>query len=362
VSRTVRRTTLGPGAELHGAFCIASGRRAFLSQHVGDLQTDEAMAAYRTAVERSCTLFGLRPEIVAHDLHPDLLTTRFARDSGLPTFPVQHHHAHIVATMAEHGLEGEVLGIAFDGLGLGEDGTIWGGEFLRCTPASFTRVGRLRPVPQPGGDAATTHPWRMAVAHALDAGLVEEAAPFLGAPDAGAIDTVARQARAGLASPRTSSAGRLFDGVAALLGVCREASYEGQPAIELEQAADPGERPAPVGLAERDGLLEVDTRDLVGAVVEGMRRGHDTAALAGTFHASLASVTAAAATRLAGAHGIGRVALGGGVFANDLLTGLVTRRLTSLGLEVFLPRQAPVGDGGIALGQAMVAAVRDEEG
>jgi hydrogenase maturation protein HypF len=362
LSRRVPRATLGTGAELHGAFCVASGRRAFLSQHVGDLQTAEAMRAYAAALARACTLFGLRPELVAHDLHPDLLTTRFAHDTGLPAVAVQHHHAHIAATMAEHGLEGEVLGIAFDGLGLGDDGTIWGGEFLRCTPARATRVGRLRPVPQPGGDAATAHPWRMAVAHALDAGLLDEAEPTLGAPTAEAVETVAQQARAGLASPLTSSAGRLFDAVAALLGVCREATYEGQPAIELEQAADPGHAPAPVGLAERDGLLEIDTRDLIRAVVDGVRRGRNTAALAGGFHASLAAVTAAAAARLAREHGLTRVALGGGVFANDLLTGLVGQRLTTLGLEVFLPREVPVGDGGIALGQAVVAAARDEEG
>ena len=361
LSRAVPRTTLGTGAELHGAFCVAVGRRAFLSQHVGDLQTAEALHAYAAALERACSLFGLRPELVAHDLHPDLLTTRFAHDTGLPTVAVQHHHAHVAATMAEHGLAGEVLGIAFDGLGLGDDGTIWGGEFLRCSPARSTRVGRLRPVPQPGGDAATTHPWRMAVAHALDAGVLDGAAPMLGAP-ADAVATVERQVRAGLASPLTSSAGRLFDAVAALLGVCREATYEGQPAIELEQAADPGDAPRAVGLAEGDGLLEVDTRDLIRAVVDGARAGRDAATLAGSFHASLAAVTAAAAGRLAGEHGLSRVALGGGVFANDLLTGLLTRRLTALGLEVFLPRQVPVGDGGIALGQAVVAAALDEEG
>jgi hydrogenase maturation protein HypF len=201
----------------------------------------------------------------------------------------------------------------------------------------------------------------MAVAHALDAGVLDEAAPMLGAP-ADAVATVERQAGAGLASPLTSSAGRLFDAVAALLGVCREATYEGQPAIELDQAADPGETPAHVGLTERDGLLEIDTRDLIGTVVDGVRAGRDTGALAGCFHASLAAVTAAAAARLAREHGLTRVALGGGVFANDLLTGLLTRRLTALGLEVFLPRQVPVGDGGIALGQAVVAAALDEEG
>ncbi len=154
----VQVPTLGTGAELHGAFCLATGRRAFLSQHIGDLDTEEAMAAYRDALARYREIFRVEPELVAHDLHPDFLTTRFAEELGLPRVAVQHHHAHVAATMAERGLEGEVLGIAFDGLGIGDDGTIWGGELLRCSSRSSTRVGRLRPVRQPGGDAATRSP------------------------------------------------------------------------------------------------------------------------------------------------------------------------------------------------------------
>ena len=306
LSRPVPRTTLGTGAELHGAFCLASGRRAFLSQHVGDLQTDEAMRAYAAALERACTLFGLRPRARRARPAPGLCsTTRFAprygaarRGCAAPPRARRRHDGRARSRWrgARHRVRRARAWAT----------TARSGVASSCDARSRgPRVSaRLRPVPQPGGDAATTHPWRMAVAHALDADLLDEAASMLGAPDAGAVETVARQARAGLAAPLTSSAGRLFDAVAALLGVCGEATYEGQPAIELEQAADPGEAPAQVGLAAHDGLLEIDTRDLIGAVVDGVRAGRDAGALAGRFHASLAEVTATAAARLAREHGL----------------------------------------------------------
>jgi hydrogenase maturation protein HypF len=361
LARSAPVPILGTGAELHGAFCLVDGDRAYLSQHVGDLDTEETMQAYRDAYDRAREVFRIEPEVVAHDLHPDLMTTRFAEGLGLPRVAVQHHHAHVVATMAEHGLEGEVLGLAFDGLGYGPDGTVWGGELLRCDAAGFERVGRLRPVRQPGGDAATRHPWRMAMAHAADAGVLDDVLPALRLHEREA-DVVAGQIRSGLASPMTSSAGRLFDAVAAMLGVCRHASYEGQPAMLLEQAAGGSLPPVPVGLIERDGLLEVDTRDLIAAVAHWMGAGRDVAAIAGGFHASLAAATAEAAVRLARDLGLRRVVLGGGVFANDLLTSDLVARLTREGVGVFLPREVPVGDGGIALGQAVVAAAREREG
>jgi hydrogenase maturation protein HypF len=359
LARPVRSTVLGTGAELHGAFCVAAGSLAYLSQHVGDLVTDQAMGAYRAALDRACRVFELRPEVVAHDLHPDLLTTRFAEELGLPRVAVQHHHAHVVATMAEHGLEGDVIGIAFDGLGLGEDGTIWGGEFLRCSASHSNRIGRLRPVRQPGGDVATANPWRMALAHAEDAEMLDDAKRYLLAPDDEAWNAARAQARSGLVSPLTSSAGRLFDALAALLGICERSTYDGQAAIELEQIADRDALAVPVELAERDGLLEVDTRDLVRAAIRGRRRGVDVGELAGAFHASFSEATAAAALRLAEGQSLERVVLGGGVFANDLLTARIVARLTGEGLQVFLPREIPVGDGGIALGQAVVAAQRE---
>ncbi len=366
--REVPRPLLGTGAELHGAFCLASGGRAFLSQHIGDLDSDQAMAAYRTALDRYREVVKVEPEAVAHDLHPDLMTTRFAEELGLPRVAVQHHHAHVAATMAEHGLDGEVIGLGFDGLGYGDDGTIWGGEFLVCTPARSDRVGRLRTVRQPGGDAATKAPWRMALAHAADLGREEETMDILLAtrneavrsPDEEEAQVVLGQVRSGLASPMTSSAGRLFDSVAALLGVCRDrASYEGQPAMLLEQAADPSAlalEPWPVTVSTDGGLLEIDTRTLVEPVLDGVAQGVPSAELAGRFHVSLAAASAAACDLIREDRGLHRVALGGGVFLNRLFTDALVSRLTRLGFQVFLPVDVPVGDGGIALGQVYVAA------
>ena len=354
----LRVPTLGVGAELHGAFCLASGRRAFLSQHIGDLDTEEAMAAYRDALARYRAVFHVEPELVGHDLHPDFATTRFAEELGVPRVAVQHHHAHIAATMAEHGLEGEVLGIAFDGLGLGDDGTIWGGELLRCSPASSTRVGRLRPVRQPGGDAATRHPWRMAMAFAEAAGVLDEVERRLLPPEA-EVPVVRGQLRSGLGSPVTSSAGRLFDAVAALLGVCREASYEGQPAMLLEQCAgSPATAHDRVPVAVVDGLVEIDTHALFAALVND--RGEPAPVVAGRFHDMLADATARACAVVRESTGLDRAVLGGGVFHNDRFTSELVGRLTGTGFRVFLPREVPVGDGGIALGQVLVANARRE--
>ena len=231
--------TLGTGAELHGAFCLAEGTKAFLSQHVGDLDTDQTMAAYADALERYRRLFEISPELVAHDLHPDFLTTRFAQEMGLSSVAVQHHHAHVASVMAEHRLEGRLIGVAYDGFGLGEDGTAWGGEFLVGDAGGMERAAHLRAVPLPGGDEAVRRPWRMALAHAVDAGVLEAALPFLGdhGPE---TEVVLGQIRSGLGSGPTSSMGRLFDAVAALTGVCDRATYEGQPAILLEQVAEHG--------------------------------------------------------------------------------------------------------------------------
>jgi hydrogenase maturation protein HypF len=352
---------VGAGAELHGAFCLAAGHRAFLSQHIGDLDSEEAMVAYRSSYERYREVFRIEPEIVAHDLHPDLLSTRFAEDLGLPRVAVQHHHAHVVATMAELGLDGEVLGLAFDGLGLGDDGTVWGGELLVCDWAGYRRVGRLRQVRQPGGDAATRDPARMALAHAQDAGVLEDAFALLRLSDA-EVEVVLKQVETGFASPWTSSAGRLFDAIAALSGICRRASYEGQPAIMLEQASVPSivARAIAPPVVLDDGMLELDTRPLVAAAVDGLRAGAPAGDVAGRFHASFAAQVAETAMLAAHDAGLERVVIGGGVFHNDLLTADLVLRLRGAGLRVFLPKEVPIGDGGIALGQVLVAYAQRE--
>jgi hydrogenase maturation protein HypF len=349
---------LGTGAELHGAFCVTVGRRAYLSQHIGDLDTEEAMAAYRAAYAHSLELFGAEPVVVAHDLHPDFATTRFAEETGLQRIGVQHHHAHVAAVMAEHRLEGRVIGVAFDGFGLGEDGSAWGGEFLVGDAARMERTAHLRSVPLPGGDVAVRNPWRMAIAHARDAGVLERALPLLRRDDR-EVEVVLRQIDADIGSPPTSSMGRLFDAVAALSGVCELASYEGQPAIWLEQAAEHGAtREYPFEVAMEPDGIELDVRPLVSAIVADLARGRPSGEVAGRFHRTIAAATLEVCRALRGVTGLDRVCLSGGVFQNDLLTSDLVARLETVGFHVFLPREVPVGDGGVALGQVLVAAAR----
>jgi hydrogenase maturation protein HypF len=352
------RPTLGAGAMLNGTFCLASGTRAFLSQHIGDLDTEEAMRAYADALDRYRCVFGLEPEVVAHDLHPDFASTRFAEDTGLPRVAVQHHHAHVAAVMAEHRLEGPVIGVAFDGFGLGDDGSIWGGEFLVCDWGRAERLGHLRTVRQPGGDAAVRHPWRMALAHAADAGCLTEAR-FLMPEREDEADVVLRQTRSGLASPLTSSMGRLFDSVSALAGVCREATYEGQPAMLLEQVAEPADVPGyPVRIDLLDGQMIVDTRPIVAGVVRDLLDGTPAGLVSTRFHLSVAQAIELVCRHIRASMGLERVCLGGGVFQNALLLDETVGRLEALGFSVFVPQQVPAGDGGIALGQVLVAHAR----
>jgi hydrogenase maturation protein HypF len=348
---------LGTGALLHGAFCLASGRRAFVSQHVGDLDTEESMRAYRDALDRSTALLGIEPGLVAHDLHPDFATTRYAQETGLPRVAVQHHHAHVAAVMAEHRLQASVIGIAFDGFGLGTDGTVWGGEVFATDAAHAERLGHLRTVRQPGGDAAVRQPWRMAFAHAVDAGVEREAVGLLG-PGERPLAIVRGQLRSGMAAPWTSSAGRLFDAVAALAGICQEASFEGQPAMLLEQASIASDDGYPVEIELVDGRLVLDTRPVVAGVVADLVAGVDVADVGGRFHRTLASAIARFAREVREGTGLARVCLGGGVFQNDLLLTQAVDLLEADRFEVFVPREVPVGDGGIALGQVLVAGAR----
>ena len=351
------RPALGCGAELHGTFCLAEGERAFVSQHIGDLETDEAMSAYRDALDRYRGILGIEPELVAHDLHPDFLTTRFAHETGLPAVAVQHHHAHVAAVMAEHGIEGQVIGVAFDGFGLGDDGAAWGGEFLICDLERATRVGHLRPVRLPGGDAAVRHPWRMAIAHALDAGCLTQAVRLLD-PDPKELEVVLGQIESGLASPMTSSAGRLFDAVSALAGVCGESTYEGQPAMLLEQAAEHASREYAYEIEQVDGRLVLDTRPTVRAVVRDLTRDRPAGLVAGRFHRTLAAAILEICRDIRGGYGVDAVCLAGGVFQNDLLVSDVAVRLSVVGFDVYVPHAVPVGDGGISLGQVVVANAR----
>jgi hydrogenase maturation protein HypF len=357
LSRPLARPALALGGQTDVTFALGRGRKAFLSHHAGDLEHLRAYEALRDAVLRYEKLFSITPEIVAHDLHPDYASTRLAlelaRERGLELVGVQHHHAHVVACMVEHGVEEPVIGVAFDGTGYGSDGTIWGGEFLLCELGSFRRLGHLRAVPLPGGDRAIREPWRMALSYARDAG-----APLEGLSRCAAepeIERVSRLLAAKGACSLTSSAGRLFDAVSALAGVRRQASYEGQPAVELEWASPPlpGARPYSFELAREgaDGRLVVDTRPLVREVVDDVLRETQASEIARRFHATLASVIVESCSVLRDDTGIDRVALGGGVFANTLLSEALERALPERGFTLFVPKAFPPGDGGLSLGQ-----------
>ncbi|MBI4260585.1 MAG: carbamoyltransferase HypF [Actinobacteria bacterium] len=363
-----RRAVLAVGAELNATFCLAGGDRAWLSPHVGTLGSEEDLAAYAETLDRYRDLLGIEPEVVAHDLHPDFLSTRFARETGLPTTAVQHHHAHVAAVMAEHGLSGPVIGLAFDGFGLGDDGEAWGGEFLLARWDRAERLGHLRRVRQPGGDAAVRDPTRMAIAHAADAGVLEQALGLL-APrrrKPGAVDeveVVLGQIASGLGSPMTSSAGRLFDAVAALAGVCRSATYDGQPAILLEQVAESSATfEYGFEIDQEDGRIVVDTRPTIQAVVRDLVKGRAPGEVAGRFHRTLTAAVLAMVRLIGVQTGVRTVVLAGGVFDNDLLLSDVAARLRSFDFQVHAPHEVPVGDGGLSLGQALVAAARDGEG
>jgi hydrogenase maturation protein HypF len=353
-----RRQVLAVGAELKNTVAVVKGANVIASHHIGDL---EHLAAYRSflqAVEHLCRLTGTVPEVVAHDLHHEYLSTKFAVDGDLPTMAVQHHHAHIASCLVEHGHEGPVLGVAFDGLGLGTDGTMWGGEFLVVDLAGFRRVGHLRTVPLVGGNQAVREPWRMAVSW-LDAALGPDAAERYGRSVDERWSTVLARGRRPDAL-LTSSAGRLFDAVAALCGLRSTVTYEAQAAIELEAAC----AGVPVGPAPgwdavtttAGGVTVVDPAPLVARVVAERQRGTAVAEVAAGFHDGLGRVVSDTAVALAGAAGLGTVALSGGVFQNARLTEVVAGRVAAAGLEVLVHEHLPPNDGAISVGQAAIAA------
>jgi hydrogenase maturation protein HypF len=357
------RHVLACGAELKSTFCLAKGRHAFLSHHIGDLENYETFRSFTEGVDHFRRLFAVDPEVVAHDLHPEYLSTKYALElDGVELEGVQHHHAHVASCLADNSEAGPVLGVAFDGLGFGADGTIWGGELLVADLEGFRRAGHLEVVPLPGGAAAIKEPWRMAAAW-LDAAL-QGRVP-------GRLDVVGRNrdrwehvvalARSGTAAPPTSSAGRLFDAVAAILGVRDAVNYEGQAAVELEQLADPRERSAyPARVAPTDGgLLRLGGADLIRSVVEELMSGVAPPLIAARFHNGLAAATVAACEALREEEGLGTVALSGGVFQNMLLLERTVTALRRRGFRVLTHSRVPPNDAGISLGQAAVAGARD---
>jgi hydrogenase maturation protein HypF len=351
---------LACGAELKSTFCVARDGRAWVSHHLGDLQEAATRESFSEGVAHFERLFAVAPELVVHDLHPDYASTAYALErEGVATLGVQHHHAHLAACLAEHGVEGRAVGAIYDGSGFGADGTAWGGELLVGDPGSFTRAGHLLPVALPGGDRAVTEPWRMACSWLVAAGDTE--IPELPVPLRRRVAQrrwadVARLARSGLAAPPTTSAGRLLDAIAALCGVRSTITYEGQAAIELEAIADRAERRA-YPLAITDDLI-LDARPTIRAVVADVASGTAVATVSARAHNALAYATAAACATAADRSHTDVVVLSGGVFQNRLLLEACTEDLTARGLRVLHPERLPCNDGGISYGQAAVAAVR----
>ena len=391
----VARPVLACGAELKSTFCLAKGTRAWVSHHIGDLANVETLRSFTEGVAHFERLFDVRPDVVAHDLHPEYLSTKYALErEAVAHVSVQHHHAHLAACLAEHGEVGPAVGAIFDGTGYGLDGTVWGGELLAGGTGGFERAGHLWAVRLPGGEQAVRQPWRMACAWLQEA-LGEEPPPLRGV-DPRRWAAVAALARSGLAAPQTTSMGRLFDAVAALCGIRTEIHYEGQAAIELEAAAEPGDHGryelplvgrsraadavldgrSPTGEETLDsgppgagvvpdsrppaGGLVLDARPTVLAVAADVARGVPAGVVSARFHDTVAVATAAGCARAASVRGLGTAVLSGGVFLNRrLLEGTVVA-LRRAGLRVLVPERLPPGDGGIAFGQAAVASTIED--
>ncbi|MGN6392383.1 MAG: carbamoyltransferase HypF, partial [Gemmatimonadales bacterium] len=350
------RPLLACGAELKSTFCLARGRDAWLGHHIGDLKNLETLESFREGVALFERLFAVEPEVVAHDLHPDYLSTRYALErDGSRRVAVQHHHAHLAACLAEHGEIGKAIGAIYDGAGYGPDGTIWGGELLFGGVAGFERVGHLRPVRLPGGDRAAREPWRMACAWLAVVLGREPDVPFAlrGCVDSRQWHAMAELARTGVASPVTTSMGRLFDAAAALIGVRGITSYEGQAAIELEAIADGHETARySLGVGEAADGIVVDPGEMILALARDAAAGVAPGVMAARVHNAIAGATTEAVARLAESCGTQLAVLSGGVFQNRRLLERTRECLSAAGLRVLTPERVPPNDAGIAYGQA----------
>jgi hydrogenase maturation protein HypF len=369
------KQVLGCGAEEKNTFCLTKDNYAFLSQHIGDMENMETLEHFDGTISLYKRLFRVEPEIIAHDLHPDYLATKYAQEfdeSGMKIVSVQHHHAHIASCMADNGLKSTVIGVAFDGTGMGADGNIWGGEFLVADYRNYKRVGRLEYLPLPGGAAAIKRPYRTAIGYiltllgedALGAVITREAKQSqltsIGSVSEVEMEIIRRQIERGINSPLTSSMGRLFDAVSALLGIRGEIDYEGQAAVELEMAAYEEDyvhiqKGYPYRIVEVEGIRVVRLRDLFATVLEDLNQGVSKGSMSVKFHNTIARMIDEMCRLTADKTGISQVALSGGVFQNRLLLKKTTNLLESSGFQLFTHRQVPCNDGGISLGQVAIA-------
>lgn len=353
---------LAVGGELKNTICLTRHNLAFLSQHIGDLENIESFDFFRDAVRYLSRILEIEPEVIAHDLHPDYFSTKWAlMQKGVRLVGVQHHHAHIAACMAENRIDGRVIGLSLDGTGYGNDGQIWGGEALFAGYASFERAAHFAYAALPGGAAAIREPWRMAVsylAQTFGEDFLGLDIPFVQKLERGKTELILRMMAQRANSPLTSSCGRVFDAVAALIGIRQQVTYEAQAAIELEMWARSSSETDgyPLAIHRQDGHWQIDPSPLFGAIVEDLRRKVSTETISRRFHNGLVETLVRLACLLRQESSINQICLSGGTFNNSLVFEHLIRKLESDGFEVFTHSEVPAGDGGLSLGQALVAA------
>ena len=353
---------LACGAGLKNTICVTREDKAFLSQHIGDLENLQTYEFLKLTVAHLKRILDIEPEIITCDMHPEYLSTRYAEEQQADHMVrVQHHHAHIVSCMAEHKLKGEVIGLSFDGTGYGTDGAIWGGEVLICREHDFERSAHLAYVPMPGSAAAIKEPWRMAVSHLQNAygnGFRELDLPVVREIDNGKLTVIGEMIAKGINSPLTSSLGRLFDAVAAICGIRNRVNFEGQAAMELEMAAlEDSDGVYDYGW-DTDGAYWILTAPIIQGVVNDVANARPIGEISSRFHRTLISLFTDLSVRIGKERNLKQVVLSGGVFQNSIMLTGLTRALEEKGFQVFSHQQVPTNDGGIALGQAVVAAAK----
>lgn len=352
---------LACGGELKNTFALSRGPYVFVSHHIGDMENLETLLSFEEGIEHFKNLFSIEPKAVAYDLHPEYLSTKYALSlEGIPKVGVQHHHAHVASAMAENGLGGEVIGVALDGTGFGNDGTIWGGEFLRAGLRDFKRVAHLKQVPMPGGSMAIKEPWRMAFAYLLEAfGDKAMELDWIKRRDPQKCEILRKMIEKKVNSPLTSSMGRLFDAASSLLSIRDTVNYEGQAAIELEMAADSEVKEEySFEILETQNPMVVDPLEMVRGLAEDLIAGESASRISGKFHRTVARLVVETCRRIQLGTGLDRVVLSGGVFQNTLFLALVFDGLKEAGFNVYTHHLVPTNDGGISLGQAVIAHMR----
>jgi len=358
-------SVLACGSQLKNAFCMTKGDCAYLSDHFGNLEDLASYTAYEGAVKAALKRYAVKPSVVAYDLHPEYMSSKYAASFPiLKKIGVQHHHAHVASCMAEHGLDGKVIGVAFDGLGYGADGNLWGGEFLIADYSSFGRAAHLRYAPMPGGASAVREPWRMALGYIHESygnGIAARAADFVADRRSGKTDAVIELLEKQAPMPLVSSMGRLFDGVSALIGVREAITSEGEAAIALEKCAAAGVAEAyGFDIAAGEMPWIIDWRKLFGDILRDLKRGIPRGVISAKFHNAVAALVVRVCGRIRMQNGVYKVVLSGGVFQNTYLIRNVTADLAAAGFEAYAHQSLPSNDSAIALGQAVVALAQEK--